>query len=450
MALDPSAVLNAAPPAKSFDILGSITRADQFNALQQKRQDDEGARRRAEMITKVVQEHAEDPDEAIAALRGLDWQAAQELEKSVNAQRKAVEERRTIELGNDLKEAELFSRLMGDGSESSWQMTGRYASTQAPEMASFFQQPYSPDVAKQVRDWGLRAEQRLKAEREAIESLEPTKWAPWFATAGDDEDWQDVRQSARFLLGRNADQVLRLLPETYSPEAVGKAKALAIGPEKVETLKGAEEGREIQRAGQAVTMRGQDLTAQTAAAGRAVALRGQDLVNARAKEAQAQSGATSGGTGGAKLSVGAVEKIAGVDQSLAMLDDIERLLPSMKRNIGVLDGRVAQARLATGVRVNEDLAEFAAQITGLKNATIKALTGAAMSEPEAQRIMQQIPDLSNPEPVFAARLKTTRRNLELLKTRTIELSGGTVAPQPARTPAESGGQKVGRFQVTVE
>lgn len=145
------------------------------------------------------------------------------------------------------------------------------------------------------------------------------------------------------------------------------------------------------------------------------------------------AGAGSGG-GGAKLSAAAIEKVAGVDQSLGMLDDIERLTPSMAGYIGPLDGRAAKARIATGVGVTQDLAEFDAQITGLKNAVIKATTGAAMSEPEAKRIMGQLPDLSQPEAVFKARLATSRRNLEMLKKRTIELSGGSVAPDTTSAP----------------
>lgn len=142
------------------------------------------------------------------------------------------------------------------------------------------------------------------------------------------------------------------------------------------------------------------------------------------KAADAAAGAP--GAGGAKLSATAIEKVAGVDQSLGMLDDIDRLFPSMTGYIGPYDGRQAGAQLATGLGVTPELAEFDAQLTGLKNAVIKATTGAAMSEPEAKRIMGQLPDRKLPEAVFKARLATTRRNLEVLKKRTIELSGGSV------------------------
>jgi hypothetical protein len=88
---------------------------------------------------------------------------------------------------------------------------------------------------------------------------------------------------------------------------------------------------------------------------------------------------------------------------------------------------------------DQGLAEFVAEVATLKNAVVKATTGAAMSEPEAQRIMSQVPDLTNQPAVFRARLASTRRNLETLKRRTLELSGGAVAaPQAASAPDMSG------------
>jgi hypothetical protein len=160
-------------------------------------------------------------------------------------------------------------------------------------------------------------------------------------------------------------------------------------------------------------------------------------LNQRIRESQSGGASGSSGAGGAKLSATAIEKVAGVDQSIGMLDDIDRLLPKMGGFVGPLDGRAAKMRLATGAGVTPELAEFDAQLTGLKNAVIKATTGAAMSEPEAKRIMGQLPDLSLPEEVFKARLATTRRNLELLKKRTIELSGGSVD-----APKAGGGKKL--------
>lgn len=53
--------------------------------------------------------------------------------------------------------------------------------------------------------------------------------------------------------------------------------------------------------------------------------------------------------------------------------------------------------------------EFAAAVTANKNATIKAITGAQMSEPEAKRLAQQIPELTDRSDVFTAKMKMSRQ-----------------------------------------
>lgn len=229
------------------------------------------------------------------------------------------------------------------------------------------------------------------------------------------------------------------------PEEAEHAARIVLGPDKWMTFKGQMEQRaETARhnaateastlSGQQVTMRGQDMTAATAAANRATTERGQNMTAQTAANRLALDKAQGTGAGGGKLSASAIEKIAGVDQSLGMLSDLETALPKMGGAIGPLDSWITSGKLATGMGVTPELAEFAAQVTGLQNAVIKAITGAQMSEPEAKRIMSQIPDMKNPMPVFKARMATTKRNLELLKKRTIELSGG-VSDAPAAPTA---------------
>ncbi len=64
--------------------------------------------------------------------------------------------------------------------------------------------------------------------------------------------------------------------------------------------------------------------------------------------------------------------------------------------------------------ITEDEADFRAENSTLKNQVIKMITGAQMSEPEAQRIMKQIPDPENPPTVYEARLKRTRENVYMM------------------------------------
>lgn len=142
------------------------------------------------------------------------------------------------------------------------------------------------------------------------------------------------------------------------------------------------------------------------------------------KQKEAREAAAAKATGGGKLAAAAIEKIAGIDQSLTISNSLERLVKDDW--LGPVAGRIASAKIATpGVPISDDLARFAADSATLKNSVIKAITGAQMSEPEAVRIGKQIPDLIDKPNVWRAKLKATKVNLEMLKRRTIELSGGT-------------------------
>jgi hypothetical protein len=146
-----------------------------------------------------------------------------------------------------------------------------------------------------------------------------------------------------------------------------------------------------------------------------------------------------------KLSATSIQKVAAVDQARGILSSIETLLPKMSDAIGPIDQYLTKARIATGKGATTDLATFDAQIQSLHNNVIQATTGAQMSEPEAKRILNQVPNLGNSPTVFKARMITTRNNLELLKKRIIELSSGNVEGDEA-----PGKTQVGAFVVEEE
>lgn len=67
---------------------------------------------------------------------------------------------------------------------------------------------------------------------------------------------------------------------------------------------------------------------------------------------------------------------------------------------------------APGVPVNKTFSDFKAATDAFKNSVIKAVTGAAMSEPEAKRIIGQIPtELDKPD-VWLSKAEQTRQNLQ--------------------------------------
>ena len=90
-------------------------------------------------------------------------------------------------------------------------------------------------------------------------------------------------------------------------------------------------------------------------------------------------------------------------------------------------------------------AEFRAQAAALKNAVIKLITGAQMSEQEATRIIQQIPVVENPPAVFEARLRQTYKNILtltqtrrefLIKTGGINATNLPPLPKPQNDPLD--------------
>src|SRR3990167_7722987 len=77
------------------------------------------------------------------------------------------------------------------------------------------------------------------------------------------------------------------------------------------------------------------------------------------------------------------------------------------------------------------VAKYSARVSGLKNRFIKAITGAQMSEPEAMRIMKELPDMNLPPSTFMARLEVAEENLNLLVELQQQVYSGT------RRPAEN-------------
>jgi hypothetical protein len=136
------------------------------------------------------------------------------------------------------------------------------------------------------------------------------------------------------------------------------------------------------------------------------------------------------GTEVVKLPAAVAEKVAGVEQSLSVLKDLERLKKDAW--LGPIDGWATKKRISIpGLSVPDDLGKFSAQTSTLKNAVIKATTGAAMSEPEAQRIMEQIPDFTDKPEMWVQKAQATKENLALLRRRMLELSGVPQEAEPA-------------------
>ncbi|MHA2063547.1 MAG: hypothetical protein ACXABY_04105 [Candidatus Thorarchaeota archaeon] len=92
--------------------------------------------------------------------------------------------------------------------------------------------------------------------------------------------------------------------------------------------------------------------------------------------------------------------------------------------------------------------EFYAAEQQLKNAMIKAITGAQMSEPEAKRIMRQLPDKENPPTVWNARWNQSLINFREVQKRRTEVLRKTGFRTPELEPSgpEGGGLRPGKIE----
>jgi hypothetical protein len=110
-----------------------------------------------------------------------------------------------------------------------------------------------------------------------------------------------------------------------------------------------------------------------------------------------------------------VNNEVGLDQ----LDRLETMFHAgASELIGPLAGRGrAIGQQLPGVDIDPKFNDFAAATAAFRNAVIKAITGAQMSELEARRIREQIPDISDKKEVWLAKAQQTRLNLGDLSNR---------------------------------
>ena len=137
--------------------------------------------------------------------------------------------------------------------------------------------------------------------------------------------------------------------------------------------------------------------------------------------------------GGAEIKIssgGEREKLAAGLASLDLLDNLHDLFK--EAYVGPVAGRVGKVKDIFGGNPLKQ-SEFNAATATLKNQVIKEITGAQMSEPEAKRIMKQIPDVTDPPSVWQAKWNQTRKNLFNVRKRRLEVmerSGIKIPEEP--------------------
>lgn len=125
-------------------------------------------------------------------------------------------------------------------------------------------------------------------------------------------------------------------------------------------------------------------------------------------------------------------QIAETRASIDALNNLKTLFDSASTQTGPIAGRVAPIAGLFG-KTTKKMEEFMAATFAFKNAIIKEITGAQMSEAEATRIMRQVPDITDPPQRWIAKWEQSKKNLEMVQKRRLEIlkQSGLTAPEKA-------------------
>jgi len=124
--------------------------------------------------------------------------------------------------------------------------------------------------------------------------------------------------------------------------------------------------------------------------------------------------------------------IAETNASIDALNNLKALKDSTKTKTGPITGRTSPALGLIGM-TTKDQESFMAATSAFKNAIIKEITGAQMSEVEATRIMKQVPDITDPAPRWDAKWEQSVKNLKMLQARRKEILGQSGIGVPGET-----------------
>jgi hypothetical protein len=110
-----------------------------------------------------------------------------------------------------------------------------------------------------------------------------------------------------------------------------------------------------------------------------------------------------------------------IAETRASIDSLNNLKVLFDESfVGPAAGRAGAAKNVFGLNPDKQAA-FIASTAAVRNQVIKDITGAQMSEPEAKRIMQQIPSENDSPNVWLAKWEQSLRNLERLNKRRKEV-----------------------------
>ena len=125
-------------------------------------------------------------------------------------------------------------------------------------------------------------------------------------------------------------------------------------------------------------------------------------------------------------------KIAETRASIDALDNLKTLFDSVQTKTGIIAGRLEPIKGLFGL-TTEKQEDFLAATSAFRNSMIREITGAQMSEPEAKRILKQVPQETDPPVRWLAKWRQSKKNLKFLQKRRAEI----LRQSGLRVPTES-------------
>lgn len=129
-------------------------------------------------------------------------------------------------------------------------------------------------------------------------------------------------------------------------------------------------------------------------------------IGARVRGVQGAIGAAAPGFGG-KLSETDKTKVEVAQNAIRNMPGWQKYLEQNKDRFGFYAGRITEAK-QSGMfgekSVDKETAKFTAQLAIVTNSMINALSGAAVSPQEFERLRKQVPELTDPPDVVAAKM----------------------------------------------
>lgn len=127
-----------------------------------------------------------------------------------------------------------------------------------------------------------------------------------------------------------------------------------------------------------------------------------------------------------RLSDKEVEKVAAFDEGIRIFDQIDNLLETtdVEKDLGPYASRLENlSDKIPGVELDEDFVKTQ-QLVGIQLADyIKSISGAAVSEEEAQRLLKNIPSVTDKPKAFKTKLDQIRKEIEEAKDNTLRNIG---------------------------